>query len=39
MAKGKTQNKKPNGPGTNQIIMAVLSLIIVLSVILTLFTK
>lgn len=39
MAKGKTQSRKSKGPSAGQIMMFILSLIIVLSVILSLFEK
>jgi|GEM_PF-2684850 len=39
MAKGKTQGKKSNRLSANQIIMLIFSLIIVLSVVLSLFAK
>ncbi|HEY9152460.1 MAG TPA: hypothetical protein VIN60_06200 [Anaerolineales bacterium] len=39
MAKGKSQSKKVNRPSTSQIIFVVLTLIIVLSFILSLFVK
>jgi len=39
MAKGKTQGKKSNRPSAGQIMMIIFSLIIVLSVVLSLFAK
>jgi len=39
MAKGKSQSKKTNRPSTNQIIFVVLTLVIILSFILSLFVK
>ena len=39
MAKGKSQTKKAKGPSANQIAFFILSLIIVLSVVLSLFVK
>jgi hypothetical protein len=39
MAKGKTQPKKSKKPSASQIALGVFSLIIVLSVVLSLFTK
>ncbi len=37
MARGKTQPKKSNRPSTSQIIFAVLTVVIILSFVLTLF--
>lgn len=39
MAKGKTQTKKTNRPSTAQIIFVVLTLVIILSFVLSLFVK
>ena len=39
MTKGKSQSKKANRPSTSQIIVVVLTLMIILSFILSLFVK
>jgi hypothetical protein len=39
MAKGKTRPKRARGPSANQIVFFILSLLIVLSVVLSLFVK
>ncbi len=39
MARGKTQAKKVKGPSTSQIVFVVLTLVIILSFVLSLFVK